>query len=90
MIACRPWLRAEIEIVDPRLVVLVGAVAAQSLLGADFSVMRKRGRVNEAPDGLLPVLATVHPSSILRAPGGERSQRMEEFVDDLRAAAALL
>jgi DNA polymerase len=90
MIACRPWLRAEIEIVDPRLVVLMGAVAAQSLLAADFSVMRERGRVIDAPDGLPPVLATVHPSSILRAPRDERPQRMGEFVDDLRVAAALL
>jgi DNA polymerase len=90
MIACRPWLRAEIEIVDPRLVVLMGAVAAQSLLAADFSVMRERGRVIDPPDGLPPVLATVHPSSILRAPRDERPQRMGEFVDDLRVAAALL
>ena len=90
MIACRPWLRAEIEIVDPRLVVLMGAVAAQSLLGADFSVMRERGRVITAQEGLPPMLATVHPSSILRAPSDERPLRMGEFVDDLRLAAAAL
>jgi DNA polymerase len=90
MIACRPWLRAEIEIVDPRLVVLMGAVAAQSLLGADFSVMRERGRVIAAQDDLPPMLATVHPSSILRAPRDERPLRMGEFVDDLRLAAAAL
>jgi DNA polymerase len=90
MIACRPWLRAEIEIVDPRLVVLMGAVAAQSLLGADFSVMRERGRVIAAQEGLPPMLATVHPSSILRVPRDERPLRMGEFVDDLRLAAAAL
>jgi DNA polymerase len=91
VVACQPWLRAELEIVAPRLLVLMGAVAAQSLLGASFSVLRERGRVlRDAPAGLPPVLATVHPSSILRAPDEERSARMEEFVADLRVAAALL
>jgi uracil-DNA glycosylase len=91
MVACQPWLRAELEIVAPRLLVLMGAVAGQSLLGASFSVLRERGRVlDDAPAGLPPVLATVHPSSILRAPDDERSARMEEFVADLRVAAALL
>jgi uracil-DNA glycosylase family protein len=90
MVACRPWLRAELEIVAPRLLVLMGAVAAQSLLGPDFGVLRERGRLREAGDGLPRLVATVHPSSILRAPEGERTARMDEFVDDLRVAAAAL
>ena len=89
MVACQPWLRAELEIVAPRLLVLMGAVAAQSLLGASFSVERERV-LRDAPAGLPPVVTTVHPSSILRAPGDERSARMDEFVADLRVAAALL
>jgi uracil-DNA glycosylase len=68
----------------------MGAVAAQSLLGADFSVLRQRGRVREAADGLPPIVATVHPSSILRAPDDERAVRMDELVDDLRVVAGLL
>jgi DNA polymerase len=89
MVACQPWLRAELEIVKPRLLVLMGAVAAQSLLGPGFSVIRERGRVLEVA-GLPPVVATVHPSAILRAPDDERSLRMDELVGDLRVAAALL
>src|SRR4051812_8682809 len=89
MVACRPWLRAEIEVVSPRLLVLMGAVAAQSLLGPEFSVLRERGRVDDVPDGLPAVVATVHPSSILRAPDDERAARMDEYVDDLRIAAEL-
>ncbi|MDX6541087.1 MAG: uracil-DNA glycosylase [Gaiellales bacterium] len=90
MVACQPWLRAELEIVAPRLLVLMGAIAAQSLLGPSFSVMRERGRVLETLAGLPPVIATVHPSSILRAPDDERSARMNELVADLRVAARLL
>jgi uracil-DNA glycosylase family protein len=90
VVACRPWLRAELDIVSPRLVVLMGAIAAQSLLGAEFSVMRRRGVVHDAPADLPKVVAAVHPSSILRAPDAVRPLRMEEFVEDLRVAAALL
>src|SRR5207342_917195 len=72
VVACRPWLRAEIDIVSPDVLVLMGAIAAQSLLGPDFSVLRGRGVVDDAPRDLPTVVATVHPSSILRAPGGER------------------
>ena len=88
MVACQPWLRAEIEIVSPPLLVLLGAVAAQSLLGRDFKVSTQRGEVPDPPDGLPPVIATVHPSSVLRAPGDEREARMDEFVADLELAAA--
>ena len=90
IVACQPWLRAELEIVAPSVLVLLGAVAAQSLLGSGFSVTRERGVVRYAPAGLPPVVATVHPSSILRAPDDQRHVRMEEFVADLRVAAALL
>lgn len=90
IVACQPWLRAELEIVAPSVLVLLGAVAAQSLLGSDFSVTRERGVVRDVPAGLPAVVATVHPSLILRAPDDERQLRMDEFVADLRTAAALL
>jgi DNA polymerase len=90
VVACQPWLRAELEIVSPRLLVLMGAVAAQSLLGTGFSVTRERGIVRDAPPGLPAIVATVHPSSILRAPDDARKARMAEFVADLRLAADLL
>src|SRR3981189_29330 len=64
--ACRPWLESEISVVKPRIVVLLGATAAQSVMGPGFRVSRQRGEVMASPLGL-PVLATVHPSSILRA-----------------------
>jgi uracil-DNA glycosylase family protein len=87
IVACRPWLRAELEIVSPPLLVLLGAVAAQSLLGPGFRVSTQRGVVSDPPDGLPPVIATVHPSSILRGPEEERSARMDAFVADLELAA---
>ena len=87
VVACQPWLRAELEILAPPLLVLLGAVAAQSLLGRDFKVTAQRGLVSEPPDGLPTVIATVHPSSILRAPEEDRSARMDEFVADLELAA---
>jgi DNA polymerase len=87
VVACRPWLRAEIEILAPTLLVLLGAVAAQSLLGQDFKVSVRRGEVRDPPDGLPAVIATVHPSSILRGPDDEREARMDAFVADLTLAA---
>ncbi len=90
IVACTPWLRAELERIEPRVLVLMGAVAAQSLLGPDFSVMRERGVVHEAPDGLPTVVATVHPSSILRGPDEERRARLDQFAADLRLAAEQL
>ena len=82
--ACRPWLDAELSVVKPEVLVCLGATAAQSLLGRTFSVSRQRGRLIESP--LAPiVMATVHPSSILRAPDDEsRHAQMRAFVDDLR------
>ena len=85
--ACRPWLDAEVEAVGPELVVCLGATAAQALLGRDFRITKQRGEFFE---GLLgpTVTATVHPSSILRAPD-ERARRteFEAFVADLRKVA---
>ena len=88
--ACRPWLDAELAVVQPRVLVCLGATAAQALLGRDFRVTRRRGELVETE--LAPVAtATVHPSSILRAPD-EESRRAEyaAFVDDLRLVARLL
>ena len=88
--ACRPWLDAEIATVRPRLIVCLGATAAQALLGASFRVSIDRGRVMERP-GLPPIIATVHPSAILRAPDEEsRHAEMEAFVADLTIVARRL
>jgi uracil-DNA glycosylase family protein len=88
--ACRPWLDAELAVVQPTVLVCLGATAAQALLGRQFRVTRERGRLLESE--LAPVtLATVHPSSILRAPD-EESRRAERalMVEDLRVAAQAL
>jgi len=83
--ACRPWLQAEVETVRPRLLVLLGATAAQSLLGPTFRVTQHRGRVIPTPLGI-PAVATVHPSSILRAPDdAAREEAMAAFIADLRS-----
>jgi len=85
--ACRPWLEAEIEVVKPRLLVLLGATAAQAVMGPAFRVSRQRGEVLESPFGVA-ALATVHPSSILRAVDDEsRDAAMASFIADLRVAA---
>jgi len=85
--ACRPWLEAEIEVVRPRLIVMLGSTAAQSVMGPVFRVSRQRGEVLPSPFGV-PVLATVHPSSILRAIDDEsREAAMSSFIADLRVAA---
>jgi len=88
--ACRPWLESELELVKPQVLICLGATAAQALLGRQFRVTQQRGRLVESP--LAPhVLATVHPSSILRAPDSEaRHQEMKLFVRDLRQAAKVL
>ena len=88
--ACRPWLEAELGIVKPDVLVCLGATAAQSLLGKDFSVMRKRGEFIPSPLAG-HVLATVHPSSIVRAIDSEsRREQMLAFVQDLRKVADVL
>ena len=88
--ACYPWLEAEIGVVKPRMLVCLGATAAQALLGRSFRVSRQRGQL--VPSPLAPlVTATVHPSSILRAPDhATRALEMKRFVDDLRGAARAL
>ncbi len=86
--ACKPWLDAEIQVVHPALIVALGATAAQSLLGSGFRLLANRGRIIAAVLPL-PVLATVHPSSILRAPDDKtRHREMNKFVEDLQVAQA--
>ncbi len=88
--ACRPWLDAELALVRPAVLVCLGATAAQSLLGREFSVLRSRGEL--VTSSLAPyVMATVHPSSILRSPDSEtRKAEMKHFVDDLRKIVPVL
>jgi uracil-DNA glycosylase len=87
--ACRPWLDAEIEVVHPRALVCLGATAAQALLGKDFRVSHSRGEPVESELAPL-VMATVHPSSILRGPEAERAQAFKQFVSDLSLVARKL
>jgi uracil-DNA glycosylase len=85
--ACRPWLEAEIALIRPRVIILLGATAAQSVLGRNFSVTRQRAEFVSSPLAHC-VMATVHPSSILRAPDDEaRRQQKRAFISDLRVAA---
>ena len=88
--ACRPWLEAEIAVVQPRIMVLLGATAAQSAMGPAFRVTKQRGEVLDSPFGV-PVVATVHPSSLLRAPDEETRRRETlRFIDDLTRIAPLV
>ena len=88
--ACRPWLDREIDLVDPRVVVCLGATAAQALLGRAFRVTQSRGQFVDWDRAPL-VLATVHPSSILRAPDDEtRARELAAFVADLSVVAGAL
>jgi uracil-DNA glycosylase len=87
--ACRPWLDSELAVVKPRVLVCLGATAAQALLGREFRVTRERGKPVESD--LAPiVLATVHPSSILRADEEDRETELAAFVSDLKTVAAHL
>jgi len=88
--ACRPWLDAEPDLLKPKVIVCLGATAAQALLGHQFRVSQQRGRL--VPSPLAPhVTATVHPSSILRAPDEEsRHAEMARFIDDLKQVARVL
>jgi DNA polymerase len=90
ILACRPWLEAEIKQVRPRLIVCLGATAARSLLGSDFRVTKQRGQLIEAETGVgaQRFVATVHPSAILRTRGEEHQHAYASFVDDLRVAVA--
>ena len=88
--ACRPWLDAKLRAVRPRVLVCLGATAAQALLGRTFSVTRRHGELIESPLAAY-VMATVHPSSILRAPDSEsRRLQMRQFVADMAKVAGLL
>jgi uracil-DNA glycosylase family protein len=87
--ACRPWLEAELRVLRPRVLVCLGATAAKALLGSSFKVSQERGRFVDSE--LAPrVLATVHPSSILRADDAARDEAMAALVADLRVAATAL
>jgi uracil-DNA glycosylase family protein len=87
--ACRPWLDAELAVVKPRVLVCLGATAAQALLGRQFRVTRQRGEPVESE--LAPVvLATVHPSSILRADEEDREAELAAFVGDMKVVASRL
>ena len=88
--ACRPWLDAELLVVRPEVLVCLGASAAQALLGKDFRVSRERGTLMKSQ--LAPyIMATVHPSSILRAPDSKaREQQRREFVRDLKKVSGLI
>lgn len=88
--ACRPWLDEELSLIQPEVVVCLGATAAQALLGRTFSVVKDRGKLLDS--SLAPkVMATVHPSSILRAPDSEtRKAEMAKFVRDLKVVAQQL
>lgn len=88
--ACRPWLDAEIKVIKPEIVVLLGATAAQGIMGRQFRVTQQRGQWVQSNIAPL-VMATVHPSSILRAPDDDaRHEEMHKFMDDLKKVAAQL
>ncbi len=89
IVACAPWLAAELAAVRPDVLVLMGRVAATSVMGAAFRVTRERGRVLEGPGGL-PTVATVHPSAILRGPPEDREAALSAFASDLEVARSVL
>jgi DNA polymerase len=89
--ACRPWLDAELDVVRPKVLVCLGAVAVEALLGTNVKVMKDRGRPLEGSDLAPAVLVTVHPSAVLRARDEDaRRQAYAEFRDDMAVAADLL
>jgi len=88
--ACRPWLDAELEAVRPELIVCLGATAAQALLGTKFRITKSHGETHEV-EGLPPIIATLHPSAILRARTDEDRERdTKTFIDDLRRVAGFI
>jgi uracil-DNA glycosylase len=88
--ACRPWLEAELETVKPTLIVCLGAVAAQSFLGSSFKITKVHGKVQQAK-GLPPIIATLHPSAILRARTDEdRHRQRQTLVYDLHRVATFV
>ena len=88
--ACRPWLDAEMDAIKPGLIVCLGAVAAQSLLGRSFKVTQDHGLIRQIEERP-PIMATAHPASILRARTEEdRHSKTQLFIEDLRLAARFL
>jgi len=87
--ACNPWLREEIRVLKPKVIVALGATAAHALLGNQFKVTQNRGKPVSS-DLAEAVIATVHPSAVLRARDGDRDQAREEFFRDIQAVAAYL
>lgn len=88
--ACRPWLEAELQAIEPRVIVCLGATAAQSLLGASFRLTQNRGRFMES-DWARWIVATYHPSALLRAPDAKSRRAMRaDFVHDLSEVARKL
>jgi len=90
--ACRPWLVEELRLVDPEVVVCLGATAVKALLGASVRVLRDRGQLieRETSLGTRRFLVTVHPSSILRTPDDKRDDAYQALVADLQVAARTL
>jgi uracil-DNA glycosylase len=88
VVACRPWLLAELDGLEPEVIVFLGATAAQSLLGTGFRVTKERGKVVELPDRTERAVATVHPSAVLRSDDREAAYR--DLVADLAVAASVL
>ena len=85
--ACHPWLEEEIRLVQPQVVVCLGATAAQAIMGKSFRVTKDRGRAVKSPSGGT-VIATVHPSSVLRAPdAAARAQAERDFLSDIKKVA---
>jgi DNA polymerase len=90
LVACRPWLDAEIAVVGPEILVCLGATAAKAMLGRDFRVTRQRGQVFTMLGGL-EVMATIHPSAVLRSRDDEgRRAQMGLLIEDLGRASELL
>jgi len=85
--ACKPWLTSELAVIKPEMVVCLGATAAQALMGKEFRITRSRGEVFRETGYALWVMATVHPSSILRTPSEDREAAYRAFVHDLQIAA---
>lgn len=98
VVSCRPWLLSEVNAIQPDVVVLLGATAAKALMGTDFRLTQHRGEVLRLPaddkkinlDADPQVVATVHPSAILRGPAEDREKAFDAFVADLRVVAQFM
>jgi DNA polymerase len=86
--ACSQWWRAELEVVQPRVVVLLGATASQALIGPKVRVTRDRGQLTALPDHGTPAVVTIHPSAILRMDPADRDEGLAGLVSDLALARA--